>query len=225
PGIAARRQTEPARLRQQLRGELDWIVLKALEKDRNRRYESAGDLARDLERYLAGEPVLAAPPSSSYRLRKFVRKHRAAFLMAAVILLLLLAGVAVSTWQAVRATDAEGTARLGEQEAREAQKQAGRDRDAKDRARQKEAQEREYAQAIADFVTKDFLALTSVEGQDRFAGSTEVPLDRNTTLRQLLDRAAAKLNQRNDLDPRIEAELRWMIGVNYRGFGEARLAI
>src|SRR5207249_3739053 len=76
-----------------------------------------------------------------------------------------------------------------------------------------------------DFVTKDFLALTSVEGQDRFAGSTEAHLDKATTLRQLLDRAAAKLNRRNDLDPRIEAELRWMIGVNYRALGEARLAI
>src|SRR5262249_20278819 len=71
----------------------------------------------------------------------------------------------------------------------------------------------------------DFLALTSVEGQARFGGWTKASLDKDATLRQLLDRAAEKLNRRNDLDPRIEAELRWMIGVNYRGMGEAGLAI
>jgi serine/threonine protein kinase len=223
--VAAQRQLEPVKLAKLVRGELDWIVMKALEKDRDRRYETANGFAQDVQRYLAGEPVQAAPPSRSYRVRKFVRKHRAGFLMAAAILLLLLTGVAVSTWQAVRATEAEGTARLAEQDARRAQKQAERDRDEKERARQKEAQEREYAQAIADFVKYDFLALTSVEGQERFGGPTEVPLDRNTTLRQLLDRAAAKLNQRKNLDPRIEAELRWMIGVNYRWLGEAGRAI
>jgi eukaryotic-like serine/threonine-protein kinase len=232
PAIAARRRAEPGQLRQLLRGELDWVVLKALDKDRARRYETPSALARDVERYLRDEPVQACPPSSSYRLRKFARRHRAALGVAAAILLLLLAGVAVSTWQAVRATNAEGTARLAEKAAaarekseRQAREQAERDRDAKELARQKEAQERTYAQAIADFVRDDFLALTSVRGQIRFGGPTEVPLDKATTLRQLLDRAAAKLNRRHDLDPRIEAELRWMIGVNYRMLGEAGRAI
>jgi eukaryotic-like serine/threonine-protein kinase len=225
PRVAAQRQLEPVKLTRLVRGELDWIVLKALEKDRDRRYETANSFALDVQRYLAGESVLAAPPSASYRLRKFVRKHRAAFLMAAVILFLLLAGVAVSTWQAVRATEAEGEARLAERDARQAQKQAERDRDAKDLALQNEEQERKYAQAIADFVTNDFLALTSVEGQERFGRPTEAYPGKDTTLRQLLDRAAAKLDQRGGLDPRIEAELRWMIGVNYRGLGEAGRAI
>src|SRR5262249_25600502 len=82
-------------------------------------------------------------------------------------------------------------------------------------------QERKYAQAIAEFVKNDFLALTSVEGQWRFGGTSDMPLNKDATLRQLLDRAAAKLERRTDLDPRIEAELRWMIGVNYRALGEA----
>jgi serine/threonine protein kinase/tetratricopeptide (TPR) repeat protein len=218
PGIAAARKTEPALLARLLRGELDWIVMKALEKDRGRRYESANSLAADVERYLRDEPVEACPPSAAYRLRKFVRRHRGPVLAAATIILLLVAGVAVSTWQAVRATVAEGAERR-------AREQAERDRDAKGTALRNEAQERKYAQAIADFVRDDFLALTSVEGQDRFGGSTEVPLNKDTTLRQLLDRAAAKLNQRHDLDPRTEAELRWIIGVNYRHLGEVRLAI
>jgi serine/threonine protein kinase len=74
--ISAQRQLEPAQLTRLVRGELDWIVMKALEKDRNRRYQTANGLARDLERYLADEPVEACPPSAAYRLRKLARKHR-----------------------------------------------------------------------------------------------------------------------------------------------------
>ena len=70
PKIAAARKTEPERLPRLVRGELDWIVMKCLEKDRTRRYETANGLARDVERYLADEPVEACPPSASYRLRK-----------------------------------------------------------------------------------------------------------------------------------------------------------
>jgi tetratricopeptide (TPR) repeat protein len=105
--IAATRRTEPAKLAKLMRGELDWIVMKCLEKDRSRRYETANGLARDLERYLHDEIVEAQPPTAGYRLRKFARKHRTALMTAATILLLLVAGVALSTWQAVRATRAE----------------------------------------------------------------------------------------------------------------------
>ncbi len=74
--IAATRRTEPARLTKLVRGELDWIVMKTLEKDRTRRYETSNGLARDVQRYLDGDPVEAGPPSASYKLRKFARKHR-----------------------------------------------------------------------------------------------------------------------------------------------------
>src|SRR5262249_3243286 len=76
PAISAQRKMEPAKLTKLVRGELDWIVMKALEKDRGRRYETANGFAMDLQCYLAGEPVLAHPPSTGYRLRKFARKHR-----------------------------------------------------------------------------------------------------------------------------------------------------
>jgi serine/threonine protein kinase len=107
PGIAAARKTEPARLSRLIRGEIDWIVMKCLEKDRTRRYETASGLARDVERYLSDEPVEACPPSTSYRLQKFAHKHQAAFAIAFAFAVLLLAGTAVSSWLAYRATRAE----------------------------------------------------------------------------------------------------------------------
>src|SRR5262249_18401779 len=85
PTLAANRGTEPAKLTKLVRGELDWIVMKALEKDRNRRYATANGLAMDVQRYLADEPVLACPPSAGYRLRKFARKHRGPLSAAAAI--------------------------------------------------------------------------------------------------------------------------------------------
>src|SRR4029434_2918667 len=77
PTLAANRGTEPKRLMALVRGELDWIVMKALEKDRNRRYETAAGFAADVLHYLHDEPVQACPPSAGYRLRKFMRRNRA----------------------------------------------------------------------------------------------------------------------------------------------------
>ena len=116
--IAASRDMEPAKLARLVRGELDWIAMKALEKDRNRRYQTANDLARDLERYLAGEPVEAGAPTTGYRLRKFARKHRAALATAWALATMLVAGTAVSTWQAIRAIRAEAQATHSAAEAR-----------------------------------------------------------------------------------------------------------
>jgi WD40 repeat protein/serine/threonine protein kinase len=114
PSLAAQRRLEPAKLTRLVRGELDWIVMKALEKDRSRRYETANGFGSDIQRYLADEPVEACPPSRGYRLRKFARRNRTALTMAATILLLALAGAAASTWQAIRATEAEAIAKDNE---------------------------------------------------------------------------------------------------------------
>ena len=91
PSIAASRDIEPAHLKRALKGDLDWIVMKALEKDRARRYETANGFAADVMRHLANEPVVAAPPSQAYRLRKFVRKHRGGVIAASLIVLALVA--------------------------------------------------------------------------------------------------------------------------------------
>jgi WD40 repeat protein len=117
PKIAAARKTEPARLSKLVRGEIDWIVMKCLEKDRSRRYETANGVARDLERYLADEPVEACPPSSSYRLRKFARKHKKSLATAAAFAVLLVAGVMMSTLLAVRANRQRIAAEVAGQEA------------------------------------------------------------------------------------------------------------
>jgi eukaryotic-like serine/threonine-protein kinase len=99
PGVAANRQMEPLKLGRLLRGDLDWIVMKALAKERDRRYETATGLARDIERFLNHEPVLAGPPSAGYRLKKFVRRHPLELALAGALALLLVGGVAVAWWQ------------------------------------------------------------------------------------------------------------------------------
>jgi serine/threonine protein kinase len=93
--ISAQRHSEPAKLTRLVRGELDWIVMKCLEKDRNRRYESASAFAADVQRYMNDEPVLACPPSAWYRLRKFARRNKQAALMASSLLALLIVAVAI----------------------------------------------------------------------------------------------------------------------------------
>jgi serine/threonine protein kinase/Tfp pilus assembly protein PilF len=104
--IAERRGLEPRRLGQQLRGELDWIVMKALEKDRSRRYESASAFAADVQRYLDDEPVQACPPSAGYRFRKFARRNKVTLVTAGLVAVALVIGTAVSVWQAVEANAA-----------------------------------------------------------------------------------------------------------------------
>jgi serine/threonine protein kinase/WD40 repeat protein len=106
PTIAANRSTEPSKLSALVRGDLDWIVMKALEKERNRRYATANSLARDIERFLANEPVEASPPSAAYRLRKFARRNRTPVLAAMLVLLALVVGMIGTTWGMLRATRA-----------------------------------------------------------------------------------------------------------------------
>jgi eukaryotic-like serine/threonine-protein kinase len=108
--VSANRGSEPRRLSALVRGDLDWVVMRALEKDRNRRYESAAAFALDIQRYLTDEPVLACPPSAAYRFRKFARRNRRAVATAtagAVVVVLGMAGLATSTILIARALTAE----------------------------------------------------------------------------------------------------------------------
>ena len=127
--ISAQRKMEPARLTKLVRGELDWIVMKSLEKDRTRRYETANGFARDIQRYLAGDPVEACPPSASYRLRKFARKHRAALVTAGAFALLLVVATVTSAGLAVWANRERVRAVKAEKSAKEQQGRA-QDREA-----------------------------------------------------------------------------------------------
>ena len=138
------RHSEPKKLGQALRGDLDWIVLKALEKDRARRYDTANAFAQDLRRQLNDEPVSVGPPSAGYRLRKLIRRNRLAFGATAAILVLLIAGITVSTWQAVRATHAESLAATRLQEV-DAQKRRADEEKATAIAAKKETEEKNAA--------------------------------------------------------------------------------
>jgi uncharacterized protein HemX len=248
-------------LKRILLGDLDWIVMKALEKDRTRWYESALGFAADIRRYLNNEPVIARPPSLNYRVRKFVRKNREGVLAASLVGLALIAGIVGTTFGLFRALAAEqlandrlneaNEARLRESEQRqkaelrrvEAEKQreeaelartdAERARElaeaetaAKELALAEETRQRQYAEAVTEFVERDFLVLTSVEGQSNlFEDASVRELSKDTTLRELLDRAAEKLRQRENLAPEIEARLSNVIGNSYRANGDGEIGI
>ena len=110
PSLAALRQMEPRRLTEMLRGELDWIVMKCLEKSRERRYETANALARDVQRYLADEAVEARPPSFGYRAGKVFRRHKGTVFTVAVVVLALMGGIIGTTWGMLEAIQQEGIA-------------------------------------------------------------------------------------------------------------------
>jgi serine/threonine protein kinase/WD40 repeat protein len=107
PDTAVGRTRDLRTIQRELRGDLDWIVMKCLEKDRSRRYDTAIGLAADLKRHLDNEPVLARPPSAAYKFQKALRRNKLAFGATAAIILILAAGIVVSTWQAARAWNAE----------------------------------------------------------------------------------------------------------------------
>ena len=124
PTLAANRGTEPAKLTRLVRGELDWIVMKSLEKDRNRRYETANGFAMDVQRYLADEAVQACPPSAAYRLKKFVRRNKGPVVAATLVLLALLGGISGTTWGMFRAEHQRLLAEAREKETKQARDQA-----------------------------------------------------------------------------------------------------
>jgi serine/threonine protein kinase/Tfp pilus assembly protein PilF len=137
PSVAANRHIDPQKLNTLVRGELDWIVMKALEKDRARRYETASRFAEDVRHYLNNEPVVACPPSAGYRFRKFAWRNKAAFSTAAVVAVALLLGIAGTTWQAIQSAAQRDRAVAAEQDARK---------------------EAAIAKAINDFLTDDLLS-------------------------------------------------------------------
>jgi serine/threonine protein kinase/WD40 repeat protein len=122
--VARARQIDAPKLLKLIRGDLDWIVMKCLEKDRSRRYETANGLAMDIQRYLNNEPVLACPPSVAYQVRKFIRRNRVATLSVGAIALSLILGTIVSTWEAIKATRAEKEQGRLREEAQSAKQEA-----------------------------------------------------------------------------------------------------
>jgi eukaryotic-like serine/threonine-protein kinase len=201
--LAAQRQLEPARLTRLVRGELDWIVMKCLEKDRCRRYETANALARDVERYLADESVEACPPSAGYRFRKFVRRHRGPVLAASISFLLLVGGIVGTTWGIIRAD----RARKAEADRAEGEKQANR-----------------QAQKRLQQIEKGSEVLASVFGDLDPRAEEKEGRPLRAILGDKLDRASADLEGDAVGDPLVVANLQVRLGRTYRALGHAARA-
>ena len=175
--------------------DLDWIVMKCLEKDRARRYETASGLARDIERHLSNEPVTASPPGKLYRLRKLVLRNKLTFSVAALIFLVLVLGVTASTWQAIRA-------RRAEQE--------------KERARLEAVAERANARTAAAKSDQVAQFLT-----DMLSGvGPSVALGRDTTmLKEILDKTAERVGKDLTNQPEVAIELLKTLANTYEELG------
>ena len=219
--IADRRQMDPRVLRQQVRGELDWIVMKALEKDRNRRYESACAFAADVQHYLNDEPVEACPPTVSYRLRKFAHRNRQLLITAGTLAAVLVATTLLSVWQAVQSRLAERRAETAQTQAEADRAQAQEDRERARLAERKAASEASIARSVNEFLQVDLLRLADPSQQLQARSNPDL----NLTVKQAVDRAAAKVGTRFEDQPLVEAAIQETVGNAYRGVGEYQLAV
>ncbi|MGC1295948.1 MAG: serine/threonine-protein kinase [Alloacidobacterium sp.] len=244
--VQAIQEVDPARLssiNRIYRGDIETIVAKALEKDKERRYASSAELAADIRRYLTDQPIVARPPSTIYQVQKFARRHRALVAGVAAVFLVLVAGVVLSTWQLVRArraeaaavqerdraatagriaTDrryqavtAEETARQERDRSVEAEKLATQERNAALTQRKRANSEAAAARAVNDFLENDLLAQASAANE---SGPATKP-DPDLKVRTALDRAAAKITGKFDKQPEVEAAIRDTIGQTYLDLG------
>ncbi len=213
PSIAACRHTEPRRLSGLVRGELDWIVMKALEKDRTRRYETANGLAADVKRYLDDDPVQACPPSATYRMRKFVRRNKAPALAALLIVGALVGGIIATTWQARRALGAE--------------KAALADRDAKGRALRAEQQARRDAARAGEQALAALRDMTDAAVARQIAGQARLTDRDRAFLKRVLARYEGLAATRGDgpESRRLRAEGSYRVGHIRYGLQEWRDAL
>jgi eukaryotic-like serine/threonine-protein kinase len=240
PNIAAARKTEPARLSRLVHGDVDWIVMRCLEKDRTRRYETANGLARDIDRYLHDETVEATPPRASYRLRKFLRRNKGPALTASFVFLVLTMGLAGTAWglfmarqQMMRAQAAAREAQYAAEQAALQRKQADEQRDLAEKRKQqalenekKAISERQISQAVQTFLQQDLLRQTDATEQANAMRQLGSALDvkANPTIRELLDRAAAELTPAK-IEGKFpgqrgaQASILKTVGDSYRGIG------
>ena len=237
--VYAIREEEPASLSsisRNYRGDIETLVSKALEKDKTRRYTSAVELGTDIQRYLHDEPITARPPSAGYQLRKFAWRHRGLMIGVAAVFVVLLAGVAVSTSEAVRANRAgqaavreRDRAAAAEQTAKQAERAAIDDLNRAVAAEASAVQERNRAltekrraddesataKAVTDFLQNDLLTEATANAQAR----PDTKPDPDLKVRTALDRAAAGIAQKFDKQPLVEASIRQTIGNAYVDLG------
>jgi serine/threonine protein kinase/TPR repeat protein len=207
---ARQRQANVTELMAAVRGDLDWIVMKCLEKDRSRRYETANGLTMDIQRHLNNEPILARPPSQLYRFQKLVRRNKLAVAAAGAIAFALVSGLGLSTWSLMKEKQALRRAIGAEQEQGRLLKEADASRQHAKNEEEKAKTEAVKSQQVAQFLKE---MLNGV--------GPSVALGRDTKLlREIVDQTTERVG--NDLKehPRVEAELRSTLGDLYHALGD-----
>lgn len=179
------------------RGDLQTIVGKAMERDKERRYQSAADLAADIGRFLRDEPIMARPPSTSYKLIKFARRNKGLVAGVGLAVLLLFAGIGATSWQAARATKGWAAAEDRKNEA--------------EAARDEARVERDNARAMNEYLKDMFLSI-----------DPENAMGREVTVREVLDGASAKSETAFAGKPRVEASMRNTLATTYRAIGHLK---
>ncbi|MDX1961813.1 MAG: protein kinase [Pirellulales bacterium] len=235
PSIAAQRRLDPGKLTRSIRGDLDWIVMKSLEKERSRRYETANGLARDIERYLNDEAVEACPPSMHYKFRKFLHRNKKLVGFGLLLFASLAVGIVGTAWGFYTARlerDEANTAREAETQQRQLAELASRKAisSAKLANEQKleaikqsalAVENSALALAIKDFLQNDLLLLADPQTQE----SAGLAPDPEIKLRALLDRAASRIDQRFDKQPRVRAEVQAVLAKVYMELGLDQKAV
>jgi len=182
--------------------DLDWIVMKALDKDRDRRYDTAKDLARDIERFVKNEPVEAGAPGIRYRATKYIRRHRIAVIAGSMVMAAIAIGVTVALFALVEAREERELALHAKQAAEDAQAETKR--------------EAAISEAVSAFLSQDLLAQ---------ANPYNAPGNEDVSLAEVLDRAAAKVDERFADQPEVRASLHHTLAETYHGLGKKEVAL
>ncbi len=207
PSVAAQRSIDPRHLQRSLVGELDWIVMKTLEKERSRRYETANGLARDIERFLNDEAVEACPPSTAYRLKKFLRKHKGKAIAAGAVLMALVLGIIGTGWGLLRAEAAKAAANRSAQQAIASEEKTRT-------ALEQETAARKHAQAAEARTLASYRDSTDDAIKELIGSKDELGYKERTYLQKTLKRWQAFADEQAD-----DA-----LGRNYRAEGHLRVA-
>jgi tetratricopeptide (TPR) repeat protein len=208
-GVARHRQADGPKLAGLIRGDLDWIVMKAIEKDRARRYETATALAADLQRHLRDEPVTARPASASYRFRRMIRRNKLAFAAATAVSVTLLVGTGVSTWMFLKEKSARERAVAAERTQSDLRLAAEQARINEIRLRHKAEDEAARSARHERFMKRMWMDVSS-----RTDGSSNTAI-----FRDVLDQAARRVIKELHFDPEHEAELRGETAAGFRDVG------
>jgi serine/threonine protein kinase/tetratricopeptide (TPR) repeat protein len=208
--LAALRRTDPKKLMKEIKGDLDWIVLKCLESDRTRRYETANALAREIERHLANEQVEARPPTARYRMGKFIRRNKGPVFAASLVLLALIAGVIGTTWEIVRANELKT---LADEKTQKALDAAEEEKKAKEFA----VKQQNESKSIFDFVSKRIIAAP----RPKQVGG----MGNKITMLQALINALPYVSGDFKDQPLVEAKLRLALGNSFLALEDHQTAL